>query len=77
MESGDFTLSKRVNALSGTALAGAELLLAFDADGCRICRCRDRCDRWQSGGYWEIWNVGFQGLESGNRQYSIVDHPLE
>jgi hypothetical protein len=31
MESGDFTLSKRVNALSGTALAGAELLLAFDA----------------------------------------------
>jgi len=31
MESGDPTLSKRVNALSGTALAGAELLLAFDA----------------------------------------------
>src|SRR6266404_314604 len=31
MESGDFTVSKRVNALSGTALAGAELLLAFDA----------------------------------------------
>jgi len=31
MESGDFTRSRRVNALSGTALAGAELLLAFDA----------------------------------------------
>src|SRR6185503_687180 len=31
MESVDFTLSKCVHALSGTALAGAELLLAFDA----------------------------------------------
>jgi hypothetical protein len=31
MESGDFMLSKRVKALSGTALAGAELLLVFDA----------------------------------------------
>src|SRR5260370_40961026 len=31
MESGDFTLSRRVKALSGTALAGVELVLAFDA----------------------------------------------
>src|ERR1700704_3130449 len=31
MESGDLTLSKHVNALSGTALAGEELVLAFDA----------------------------------------------
>src|SRR3979409_2222619 len=31
MESGEFTLSKCVNALSGTGLAEAELVLAFDA----------------------------------------------